>query len=276
VQVLDEAIGRMQRAGLTVVVALHPTGWHLEDDPSDRVRLFAAWASLAPVLASHDPRSTVAELLNEPVFAGRAAEWQALQHRLLRDLRLHLPRHPVLLSGNDWSSIAGLLAMTPESDPEVLYGVHFYDPVELTSLAAWRPGLDRAALARLPFPAADDAPCRTAAADTDPETAGVIRYYCAQDWDPQRLAVPLAAAAAWGRAHGVRVLVGEFGATAALNPAARSAWLAAVRDGAEHAGLGWALWGYDDIMGLAVPRPPGGHPVLDSAVLRALGLRVAR
>ncbi len=92
------------------------------------------------------------EVLNEPVFPGDPAGWAALQHA-------GAGRHPagpaqatVILTGQDWGSIGGLLALTPENDPNVIYSFHFYDPAELTSLAAYRPGLDRAALARLPFP----------------------------------------------------------------------------------------------------------------------------
>ena len=41
----------------------------------------------------------------------------------------------------------------PDPDPNVVYSFHLYEPAELTALAAYRPGLDSAALARLPFPA---------------------------------------------------------------------------------------------------------------------------
>jgi hypothetical protein len=46
------------------------------------------------------------------------------------------------------------LALTPVSDPNVIYSIHFYVPTELTALAAYRAGLDRAALA----PASSDGP----------------------------------------------------------------------------------------------------------------------
>jgi hypothetical protein len=70
----------------------------------------------------------------------------------------------------------------------------------------------------------------------------------------------------------VGLLAGEFGASAALNPAARAAWLKTVREAFETRGIGWALWGYDDVMGLGVGRPPGPRPALDRAVLSALGM----
>jgi hypothetical protein len=268
---LDQA-ARLQRHGLAVVVSLHPVSWHLDTDPADRARLVATWRALALALARFDPRLTFPEVLNEPVFAGTPAAWQALQHAVLREIRAALPVATVVLTGANWGSVAGLLALPPESDPNVVYSVHLYDPAELTSLAAWRPGLDRAALALLPFPAGDPGACERAAGPTDPETRGVVRFYCAMHWDAPRVAAPIDAAAAWAARNHAAVLLGEFGATARLNPAARLVWLAAVRTACERHGIGWALWGYDDAMGFGVTRPPGSRPVLDPGVRRALGL----
>ena len=75
-----------------------------------------------------------------------------------------------------------------------------------------------------------------------------------------------------GRRNHAPVLLGEFGASAALAPPARTAWLRAVREACEANAIGWALWGYDDVMGFAVPRPPGVRPAMEPAVLRALGM----
>ena len=144
--VLIAAIRRIQRQGLTVVVSPHPHDWHLETSAADRDRLRAFWQTLAPALQPLDPARTVPEVLNEPVFPGDPAGWAALQHLVLSDIRRALPDATVVLTGQDWGSIGGLLALTPEDDPNVVYSFHFYDPSELTSLAAYRPGLDRAAL----------------------------------------------------------------------------------------------------------------------------------
>jgi endoglucanase len=266
--VLIKAIRRIQRQGLTVVVSPHPHDWHLE---TDRDRLLGFWRRLAPALRSLDPPRTVPEVVNEPVFPNDPAGWAALQHAVLTEIRRSLPNVTVMLTGQDWGSVGGLLALAPEDDPHVVYSFHFYDPAELTSLAAYRPGLDRAALAGLPFPV--DGGCETVAdAAADPGTRDLMRYYCTLGWDAPRVAAPIARAAAWGRHHHVRVLAGEFGASAALNPAARLAWLRTARETFESEGMGWALWGYDDVMGFAVARPPGPRPVLDRAVLTALGM----
>jgi hypothetical protein len=271
---LVAAVRRLHRARLAVVVSLHPVGWRLETEAGDRARLLAAWRGLAPALRPLDPALLVPEILNEPVFPGDPAGWAALQRAALRVVRAALPRSTVLLTGHDWGSVAGLLALTPDPDPNVAYSFHLYDPAELTSLAAYRPGLDRAAVARLRFPAGEGPACRaTAARARDAATRDLMLFYCTLRWDEARVAERLEAAAAWARRHDAVVLAGEFGASAMLNPSARLAWLRTVRARCEAHGIGWALWGYDDVMGFDVPRPPNAAPLLDPGVLRALGLR---
>ncbi len=149
---LAEAMARLERHGLAVIVTLHPGDWHLETDAGDRARLVAFWRSLAPLLRRFDPAMTFPEVLNEPVFADSPGTWASLQHQTLLEIRAVLPVNTVILTGADWGSIAGLLALVPETDPNVVYSFHLYDPAELTALGAYRAGLDAAAMARLPFP----------------------------------------------------------------------------------------------------------------------------
>ena len=56
----------------------------------------------------------------------------------------------MVLTGSNWGGIDGLSALhpvtdPPVTDPNVIYSFHFYEPSELTALAAYRPNLDRAA-----------------------------------------------------------------------------------------------------------------------------------
>ena len=273
---LIAALRRIQRQGLTVIVSPHPSGWSLETKAEDRERLRRFWHNLAPALRLLDPARTVPEVLNEPVFPGDPAGWADLQHVVLAEIRQALPQATVVLTGHDWGSIGGLLALTPESDPNVVYSFHLYDPAELTSLAAYRPGLDRGALAQLPFPVSDRTDCEAAAnGSADAPTQELMRYYCALGWDVARMNGIIQQAADWARVHQVRILAGEFGASVQLNQPARTAWLQTVRTGCETKGIGWALWGYDDVMGFAIARPPAIRPALDRAVLTALGLTAA-
>ena len=271
---LIDAITRLQRQGLATVVALFASDWHLETDAANRQKLIAAWLPLATILRRFDPRLTYPEVLNEPVFAHDAAGWAALQHSALTTIRAILPRNTIVLSGADWGSVDGLLALVPESDANVVYSFHFYEPAELTALGAYRAGLDTNAMARLPFPVAARS-CETAEhSSADAPTRALIRFYCEQNWNVTRVVDRIAAVGAWAQRYHVTVIAGELGASLRLNPIARSAWLSAVRRACEQQGIGWALWGYDDVMGLGM-HPPLDQRPLDEVTLRALGLRAS-
>ena len=67
----------------------------------------------------------------------------------------------------------------------------------------------------------------------------------------------------------------EFGAGTNVNTPARLAYLRAFRQAAEQEGMGWAIWGYGDIMGF--PAEAGARSaMLDPEVLAAFGLRGPR
>ena len=149
---LVSAIARLQRHGLAVVVALFATDWHLETNPADQAKLLDTWRSFAPLLRRFDPAATFPEVLNEPVFTSDPGAWATLQHQAVLTIRTILPKNTIVLTAADWGSIDGLLSLPPESDPNVIYSFHLYEPAELTALGAYRAGLDAAAMARLPFP----------------------------------------------------------------------------------------------------------------------------
>ena len=269
---LVEAIARLQRHGLAVMVAPFPTTWRLEDNPPDRDRLLAFWRTTAPALRALDPRLTYPELLNEPVFTRSPQAWDALQRTGLAVIRAALPAATVVLTGADWGGIDGLAAVTPVADPNVVYSFHFYEPAELTALAAYRPGLDRAALARLPFPM-DPASCALAEQTSrDADTRALIAFTCGLRWDARRIDARISQAVDWAAAYHTFVLLGEFGASQQLNAAARLAWLSAVRQICEHHGIGWALWGYDDQMGFGIDPRATPQPTLDITLRASLGL----
>ncbi len=273
---LVQAARRLQRVGLAVVLGPHPTTWHLEQSEADRLRLLAFWRLVAPALRPLDPRLTYPEILNEPVFAPDPQAWAALQDSALATVRAALPDATVVLTGANWGGIDGLAALRPVADPNVIYSFHFYEPSELTALAAYRPGLDRAALARVPFPM-DAAGCRTAAdGAVDGATRGLITFVCSMRWDAARVGMRIEQAATWGRDHHATVLLGEFGASRALNTPARLAWLEAVRLACQQRGIGWALWGYDDVMGFGIDPRAQARSAMDDATLAALGLRRGR
>lgn len=265
---LPRAIARLRKADLGVVIALAPQNWALETSIADQAELRRIWAALAPMLRRIDAEKIFPEILNEPVFALNPSAWAALQTSVLHAIRAAWPEATVILTGANWGGIDGLLALPSPTDRNVVVSLHFYEPAVLTALAAFELGLDRIALAALPFPAT--ATCTVP--PTDARTRAVAAFYCAQSWNEARLTARLAQAAAWAKQHDMAILVGEFGAAATLNTPARLVWLTAARRAFEAQKFGWALWGYDDVMGFNLPRPPPPRPALDPAILRALGL----
>ncbi|MCW8308177.1 glycoside hydrolase family 5 protein [Acidiphilium sp. PA] len=267
---LQAAVRRVLAAGLAVVVVPTPLRWNAGDAARDRARLVAFWRRVAPALAGFGSSRVFPEVMNEPVLTDPAA-WPAMQLGVLAVIRRSLPDSTVIVTGADWGGIDGLLKLPPIADRRVIYSFHFYEPAVLTALAAFDPGLERGVLAQLPFPVRSVAACD--AIGGDGRTAAVVRYYCAGRWDAAALAQRVGAVGAWAARHHANVLVGEFGAVAALNARARQRWLTAARGAFTANGFGWALWAYDDPMGLNVSPMAHGVARLDPGVMRALGWR---
>ena len=269
---LQHAIQRIERQGLGVMV-----GWHMAsgalNGPGQRRELLDLWERTAPALRPLDPRLTFPEVLNEPDVED-AGSWEQLQTEALGRIRRALPGATVVLTGANWGSLAGLLALHPVQDRNVVYSFHDYEPPVLTTLGAFEPGLDRAALARLPFPVTGPGCDAAAAATAQQHTRDVVRWYCGEHWDAARVAGSVHRAGDWARAHDVAVVAGEFGASNALPAPTRLAWIVAMRTALEREGIGWALWGYDDSMGFG--RHPGAGGPLDPELLDALGLHARR
>jgi endoglucanase len=270
---LAAAVARIERHRLGVMVGWHPQTWHLETSATEQRQLQDLWSALAERLRPLDPALTFPEVLNEPVYPDAEPAWEALQEKVLARIRVVLPRATVVLTGNNWGSIDGLVGLHPVADGNVVYSFHTYEPQVLTALGGFESDLDHAALARLPFPVAGAHACDAAEQSTaQPRTREVIRFYCSGHWNAAKLRALVDRAAQWGRRNHVPVVCGEFGASDQLPPATRLAWISAMRSALAANGIGWALWGYDDSMGFDIHPDRSPRLPLNPALLRALGL----
>lgn len=269
---LADGIRRLQAAGLAAMIELHPASWRLDTDAGARAALQQLWRALAPRLAAFDPERTFVEILNEPVFESAPAAWAALQAGIAADIRAALPAHTIVATGNRWSSLGGLRALTPLADPNVVYAFHYYRPRLWALLGAGARTDDPEAVARLPWPQSDRAACLRAGQTEAPATRRQIAWLCAQGWNAARLRADIDTAAEWGRRHGVNVIANEIGVSARIAPAAREAYLHDLRTALEVDGIGWALWGYDDSLGFARRKDSAGRVTVREEVARGLGL----
>ena len=283
---LDElvaAVGLALQAGLEVVVDLHlepADKQRIEDQPESEAGLVQLWTQMAGALA-RTPRERVAfELFNEPQYYGlRQRRWPPLQRRLLAAVREAAPRHLVLLAGHGGGSFEALSNLAAESDKQLAYVFHHYEPFLFTHQgAAWlderytTAGLRR--WLRYPPDAAADA--NAPLAREHPRAASELAAYLQSGWGLQRMRSEFARAAAWAGSRGVRVVCNEFGVIRAnVDPASRYRWLADVRTALEGHGIGWTVWDYTDIFGItaesALPNRVGQR-TLEEAAVAALGL----
>lgn len=116
-------------------------------------------------------------------------------------------------------------AVVVADDVHLLACVHYYAPFGFTHQGAgWVRGADRW-LGRTWGSAADEDAVRS----------------------------DLGRAAAWGREHGLPLLVGEFGAFSAAPMDSRERWTAFVRAEAERLGMSWAYWEFGTDFGAFDP-----------------------
>lgn len=271
---LETVVGRITRAGLAVLVEPHPVNpGKLDSDPGFRQVIFTLWRELAPMLARFPPEAVFLELIGEPVFRGREAEWQALQVELVAQLRAAAPRHTIIVTGNQWSSIDGLLRLTPLADPNLVYTFHLYWPMAFTHQGTTYAGPRFGGLRGLPWPAAPAEACLAALPpQADQQATALARWYCRQGFDAARLVAEVGRARAWADRHGVALLAGEFGA--GCNPpdrATKARFMRDVRLALEANRAGWALWALDNCQGFGAD-PRRRDFTLAPDFLAALGL----
>ncbi len=278
---LRAAIGAIQQAGMAVVVDLHPYRWRLENNAEDRAEFLQTWRSLAPLLADTDPDVTFVEILNEPVFQDDPGSWHRLQAEAAQIIRAALPGHTLIATGHFWGGLRGLLALTPLDDRNVVYSFHFYQPQFWTTLASSIPDSpdnrahnpDRPAIARLPWPSGDKAACMEAAGTQHARTLALIAAnYCGHGWGRDQMRRLIGQAGDWAQRHQVPVIAGEIGVSDRIPAEMRSRWLQDVRTVLESLRIGWALWGYDDVMGLKRTRNAQGEVHMHTEILPGLGL----
>jgi hypothetical protein len=231
------------------------------------------WAAFAAHYASTDPDAVLLEVVNEPVFADAPGEWPPIQRRLVSTIRATAPQHTIVTGGVRWSGIEGLLLNEPVDDRNVVYTFHFYEPYLFTHQGApWssHPPKD---LAGVPYPSSlwGVLPLLS---PRDRLGSAALLQYGRQRWDAERIDRRIAKAARWAADHGVALWAGEFGAYPRVAPLEdRLRWLRDVRTAFERHDIGWAVWSYDESLGLNRTRDASaGAITIDWNTAEALGL----
>lgn len=254
------AVNVLLDLGYGVVVDMHPGSrfrdLHVRAPNQAFSELQSAWRTLATALKDAPLDGVFFELLNEPAPA--QSVWEPQARRLIAALRKIAPHHTIVYGTADLQQIGALTATEPLAETNIVYAVHFYDPMVFTHQGMdWDENSPYRNMRDVPYPASledRDVQDLLAALDRagDTQAANRLREIIANPWDDTRIAAIFGQLADWASRHGRPLVIGEFGVLKrAAPPADRARWLRAIRIAAEHHCIGWSHWELDRGFGLA-------------------------
>ena len=273
---LDLALDTLLELGFGISLDVHPGErlgrLHKQDSDEGFRRINALWSLLARRYARHSADRLFLEVLNEPSVPARI--WNEQGPRLVRTIRQEAPRHTIIYGPADYQHIDALSALKPLTEQNIVYAVHFYEPMIFTHQGLnWSDDPLRH-LAKVPFPATlSDPPVArlvgTLVAEGRGEAAALLKSGLRSPWTEERVRHIIARAANWARVHSRPVIINEFGVLAwKADPADRARWIATVRRAAESNCLGWTHWDYAD--GFGFVHRVGDREFPDPRMLNAL------
>jgi len=241
---LEAAIQRFHRAGLLVMVDLHNEDRAAELDASWQEAFIKFWEHLAQRLSVFDPEFTILEIINEPVFDHREAEWNTLNTRLLSAIRTHAPQHTIVTSGPNWGGIDGLKKLHLAEDKNVIYSFHCYDPFAFTHQGATWAGDAVKPLHDVPYPSSPETiEPLLAELETSPSSRKMLESYGKAEWNKAKLAARFRQGIEWGAEHNVPLYCGEFGVLPLRSkPEHRANWFKDFGQVLAENRIGWAVW----------------------------------
>jgi endoglucanase len=294
---VDIAIDLARKHGLQVILDVHfndDTTKAVEKNAGGEDALVALWSDLAKRYKDYPDNVLAFELINEPLYYYNNAGYQKFVSRLVAAVRAESPTRWIIIGATRSSSVETLQELQPLDDARVMYTFHFYEPYMVTHQGVHGfPGSMLSHFRGVPYPAAladkpseqyaPDAPDRALANDE-------LEKYRKEGWDYERLNAIMTTAGKWAKAHKARVLCTEFGAHRFQPDAAsRYRWISDARKAMDANNIGWNLWDYTDLFGIArlegkvtapdpgdgsirLVDPPHGRRVIDAEAAAALGL----
>lgn len=259
---LDVAINLAIDNGLVAMVDFHPNSslkTRIETEASVQSAFVKLWETLANRYQSKPGGSIVYELMNEPQYwtSGPTA-WYELRQKALSAVRAKDAKHLVLISGGYGGGLRGIVESPVVTDNAVAYTFHYYEPYLFTHNGApWEPHLSQVEdmFTGLLYPASlnsmDNIVLKSGANNT--VVSNAINDYKSQGWGYQRILSDISGVKTWAANHGnAKVYCNEFGVLRLTqDETSRSNYLKDVRTAVESAGMGWTVFDYADIFGIA-------------------------
>jgi endoglucanase len=272
-QALTQFVGQLIDIGYAVTVDLHPGAqfqvMHRDKAAEALAALKDAWQMLARVIGRFPPDKVFAELLNEPDVS--AERWQSEMRQLAEFVRKLLPDTTLIVGPVNWQRADSLPTFKPLDDRNVVYAIHFYDPMAFTHQGHWNRNDPLSEIKQLPFPLnRHDATVMDLRAmlQAAKKSAALRELDAALAMSDRGdiVARQLAPALTWQAEYRRPLIINEFGVlTHHAPPGSRVRWLHAVVRFAEANCIGWTHWEFAQGFGLLNDKKQ-----LDDQAVRAL------
>jgi len=243
---LDRAVDFAKQNGLKLIIDLHECPGHdfSEVTKSPVQKLFSGddtyikktekiWACLAERYAQNE--YVLFETLNEPV-APTAEIWNNVKDRLCREIRSHAPKSTIITGSNMWNWPSTFDSLTPFDDGNVIYSVHFYEPLLFTHQKAPWIGNPEIREER-PYPG-----------DYGP---GFVRKYnmtmSEGVWDRERIAKEFAPVNAFRKKYSADVICNEFGVYTPVELQSQLRWYDDLLSVLKEMEIGFSYWNYKNL-----------------------------
>ena len=255
---VDQAVALAISNGLNVILDLSPGPGImtlLENNSRGGEGYIQLWRRVAEHFRIYPESAIAFELLDEPEYYDSPDQYSELMAALVSELRPILQNYIFIIDAPKESTVDGLAALKPISDPNIVYAFHFFDPLVFTHQGFSEPLPDKAIryLRNVPYPSkmatktTNYAPIVSDTIDPKP----TIAQYIAEDWNADRVAARIKIAADWAAEHHVRIICTAFGALRnRVDPASRYRWIADTRHALDAHGIGWSVWDYTDLFGI--------------------------
>jgi len=241
---VDEVVNQALVNGLIIVLDVHNFE-ELDNDPVRQTpRMRAIWQQIAWHYAAA-PDAVVFELLNEPMGKMVGKRWENLMRELIVDIRKTNPKRWIIVGGDHWNSLDGMLKLDAPFDPRLVLTYHEYDPYPFSHQGAtWI---------------------------ENPPPNGTV-------WGTkkERLKVKSETAkAARVRARtGMPVWLGEFGSHRSAPLASRIKWTKAMREAMETNDIGWCVFDFGaEFAFWSTAKKQWNQPLLDALMGNPMELR---
>ena len=244
----------------------------------------AVWTQLAQRYKNRS-EYIIYEIMNEPMGQQEYLDnWVKVQQNIIKLIRKYDQKHTIVAASAYWSSIDELIKMKPYKDPNIIYTIHFYEPLLFSHQGSnWMAGAGGFEDIYIPFPYNESIlpkyngkkltwkELRQEASKLDSWMKDALDKYPTEGRE-EYVKKRIKLVADWAKKNNVNVWAGEMGIMDTANRADRLAWLKMVRKTFEENNIPYCVWGIDDVCGFLKKGSAQRFPEdIDREILEAEG-----